>query len=140
MNDNITEVEHSRSEKPEMETLPKLYSKKLILIFSGVFSILFGAVLLLSNLKRVGDKKGVYQVLIFVIIYVSGIVYTIQSNPAASSWSVPLNLFGALILNEYFWNRYIGRETAFEKKSWIKPTLISLAISIPAFLALVYLS
>ncbi|MBT8318686.1 MAG: hypothetical protein KJP01_00980, partial [Gramella sp.] len=114
--------------------------KKLILIFSGVFSILFGAVLLLSNLKKVDDKKGVYQVLIFVIIYVAGIVYTIQSNPAASSWSVPLNLFGALILNEYFWNRYIGRETAFEKKSWIKPTLISLAISLPAFLALVYLS
>lgn len=140
MNENTSEVEHARSEKQDTGALPKFYSKKLILIFSGVFSILFGAVLLLSNLKRVGDKKGIYQVLIFVIIYVSGIIYTIQSTPSASSWSVPLNIFGALVLNEYFWNRYIGRETAYEKKSWVKPTLISLGISIPAFLALVYLS
>ncbi|TRO64531.1 hypothetical protein [Christiangramia sabulilitoris] len=122
--------------KPE---LPRLYSKTLILVFSGVFSILFGAALLLSNLKRQEEKKGMMQVAIFVLIYVIGIVYTLQSMKSGANLTLPLNLVGALFLNEYFWNRYIGSETAYEKKSWVKPALISLAISIPAFLALLYL-
>ncbi|QYA24678.1 hypothetical protein G3I01_03850 [Gramella sp. MT6] len=142
MNDNITENNQAETstEKRTAEELPKFYSKRLILVFSGLFSILFGTVLLLSNLKRAGEKKGIYQVLIFTFIFVVGIIYTIQSMPGASNWSVPLNILGAIILNEYFWNRYLGKDVEYEKKSWIKPAIISMCISVPAFLALVYLS
>ena len=140
MNDKLTENYNTETTSKTSEDLPRLYSKRLILVFSGLFSILFGAVLLLSNLKRAGEKKGMYQVLLFVFIYVVGIIFTIQSMESASNWSVPLNILGALILNEYFWNRYIGKTTAYEKKSWIKPAIISMCISVPAFLALVYLS
>ncbi|PTX44819.1 hypothetical protein C8P64_0801 [Christiangramia gaetbulicola] len=142
MNDNYTENNQAETgtEKRTAEKLPEFYSKRLILVFSGLFSILFGTVLLLSNLKKAGEKKGIYQVLIFVFIYVVGIIYTIQSVKAASNWSIPLNILGALILNEYFWNRYLGKDVEYEKKSWIKPAIISMCISIPAFLALVYLS
>ena len=121
------------------EDLPKLYSKRIILVFSGLFSILFGAVLMLSNLKRLGEKKAFYQVLIFVIIYVSGMVFTLSTIKGGTNFSLPLNLLGGFILTEYFWNGYIGKEIEYEKKSWIKPALISLGISIPAFLALIYL-
>lgn len=142
MNDNYTENNQAETgtEKRTTEELPEFYSKRLILVFSGLFSILFGTVLLLSNLKKAGEKKGIYQVLIFVFIYVAGIIYTIQSMQTASNWSVPLNILGAIILNEYFWNRYLGKDVEYEKKSWIKPAIISMCISVPAFLALVYLS
>ncbi len=142
MSDDNIEVKNAgsinnNSGNPE---LPRLYSKTLILVFSGVFSILFGAALLLSNLKRQEEKKGMMQVAIFVCIYVIGIVYTLQSMKFGANFTLPLNLVGALFLNEYFWNRYIGSKTAYEKKSWIKPALISLGISIPAFIAMIYLS
>ena len=130
----------SGSENQFVENLPKFYSKRLILVFSGLFSVLFGTVLLLSNLKKSGEKKGIIQVLIFALIYVTGMIITIQTMNANTNLALPLNIAGALILNEYFWNRYIGRETEYEKKSWIKPAIISMCISIPAFLALVYLS
>jgi len=141
--DNNIENNHgaeSGSEKNTEDNLPKLYSKRLILVFSGLFSVLFGTVILLSNLKKIGEKKGMMQVLIFALIYVTGMVITIQSMNANTNLALPMNIAGALILNEYFWNRYIGKDTEYEKKSWIKPAIISMCISIPAFLALVYLS
>ena len=142
MNNETEEKYQAEGEiKPEIsETLPRFYSKRLIMVFSGLFSILFGTVLLLSNLKREGEKKGMMQVAVFTIIYVTGMIYTIQSMNSNTNLALPMNLVGALILNEYFWNRYIGRETAYTKKSWIKPAIISMCISIPAFLALVYLT
>lgn len=144
MSDHIEENEQSTTEKytvkqPKKE-LPLLYSKKLILVFSGLFSILFGAVLFLSNLKRLGEKKVFYQVLVFVIIYVSGMIFTLSSIKGGTNFSLPLNLLGGFILTEYFWNGYLGKEIEYKKKSWIKPALISLGISIPAFLALLYVS
>ncbi|GAA4311768.1 hypothetical protein GCM10023115_32450 [Pontixanthobacter gangjinensis] len=139
MSDHIEENKQLKSTSQRTQELPELYSKRIILIFSGLFSVIFGAALLLSNLKKLEEKKGTYQVLLFVFIYVAGLVYKLSSIKAGTNFSLPLNLLGGLILNEYFWNRYIGRETEYEKKSWVKPTLISLAISVPAFLALVYL-
>lgn len=144
MSDHIEENEQSTTdnhtiEQPKKE-LPLLYSKKLILVFSGLFSILFGAVLFLSNLKRLGEKKVFYQVLVFVIIYVSGMIFTLSSIKGGTNFSLPLNLLGGFILTEYFWNGYLGKEIEYKKKSWIKPALISLGISIPAFLALLYVS
>ena len=139
MSDHIEEQTEVKTTENKQNELPQLYSKRIILIFSGLFSVIFGAALLLSNLKKIEEKKGIYQVLLFVFIYVCGLVYTLSTIKAGTNFSLPLNLLGGLILNEYFWNRYIGKETEFEKKSWVKPTLISLAISIPAFLALVYL-
>ena len=44
------------------------------------------------------------------------------------------NVIGAAILNEFFWNKYIGPETEYEKKSWIKPTAISIAVVMVLFL------
>lgn len=139
MNDPIKQ-EESISHKNAEKELATLYSKRIILIFSGLFSVIFGAALLLSNFRKLNEQKGIYQVLIFVVIYVTGLVYTISSMKTGANLSLPLNLAGGFILNEYFWNRYIGKETEYEKKSWVKPTIISLAISIPSFLALVYMS
>ena len=130
---------YNDEETEEEKALPGLYSKRLILLFSGFFSILFGAVLLLSNLKQLNEKKGRLQVLIFALIYVSGMIYTINSIKSSVNFSVPLNVLGGLILNEYFWNRYIGKDAEYEKKSWVKPTLISLGITVPIFLLLLYL-
>lgn len=143
MSDQIQDQANSSIETQhatERNELPQFYSKRIILVFSGLFSIIFGAALLLSNLKKLEDKKATYQVLVFVFLYVSGIVYTLSSMKTAPNLTLPLNLLGGLILNEYFWNRYIGKETEYEKKSWVKPSLISLGISTLAFLALIYMS
>lgn len=118
-------------ENKDSRDLPKLYSKRVIYAFSIIFSIIFGTVLLMSNLKQTGNKKGWYEVLIFGIIYTAGLLITAASLNMNTNIGLPLNLLGSLILNEYFWNRYIGKETKFEKKKWYKPAIISLIIILP---------
>lgn len=119
------------------EILPELYSKRVIIAFSLIFSTIFGAVILMSNLKQKGEQRGRLQVLIFSIIYTIGMIFTINSL-ATTQLTIPLNILGALILNEYFWNRYLGKDIPFEKKSWIKPALVSITVTIPFIIALIY--
>ena len=131
-------LENEEFEENEItEILPELYSKRVITTFSVLFSTIFGAVILMSNLKRKGEKKGRIQVLVFSIIYSIGMIFTINSI-STTQLTIPLNFLGAIILNEYFWNRYLGKHIEFEKKSWVKPAIISVTVTIPFIVALIY--
>ncbi len=132
----VTETE--RAESKEFEALPKLYSKRVIYLFSVIFSTIFGTVLLMSNLKQINDTKARWEVLIFGIIFTIGTAITLHTVQLQSNLGLPLNILGAIILNEFFWNRSIGKETEFEKKSWHKPAIISAIITLPFVLILLY--
>lgn len=113
--------------------LPRLYSKKMILIFAILFSSVFSAVLLMSNLKQMEKRRARLEVLIFAISYLILTALVLQVTGLPPNWSFIANVIGAAILNEYFWNKHIGRDTPYQKKSWVKPTLISLAIALGFF-------
>lgn len=120
----------------QIEETPQLYSKTLILGFSIMFSTIFAAFLLMSNLRALGKNGARLQVLIFAILYVIATGVVIQTFGIAPSLTVIANVIGAAILNEFFWNKYIGRDTEYEKRGWIKPTLISLGIVLIVFFLL----
>ncbi|MCM8568635.1 hypothetical protein NE848_04545 [Gramella jeungdoensis] len=122
--------------KERSEVLPKLYSKRVIYSFSVIFSTIFGAVILMSNLKQVNDNRARWEVLIFGIIFTLGTALTLTTIELKTNLGIPLNILGGVILNEFFWNRSIGKDAEFEKKSWHKPAIISALISLPFVLAL----
>ncbi|MCP9198830.1 hypothetical protein MKO06_02860 [Gramella sp. GC03-9] len=135
MTENQSQVSEQRSAQ---ENLPRLYSKRVIYIFSVMFSTIFGTVILMSNLKQLGEKKARIEVLVFGIIFTIGTAITLNTVELQTNLGIPLNILGGVILNEFFWNRYIGRETEFEKKSWHKPALISALITLPFAAAMIY--
>ncbi|MGB8373729.1 MAG: hypothetical protein WCE57_00280 [Salegentibacter sp.] len=118
------------------EELPQLYSKRLILIFALIFSTIFAAVLLMSNLKSLGKRRESYLVLFFTVFYMMVSVILIQVLSLPPDLTFVANVIGAAILNEFFWNKYIGRDREFQKKSWVKPAIVSLLISIPFVIGL----
>lgn len=130
-------TEADSKESKVQEDLPRLYSKRVIYAFSLIFSTLFGAVILMSNLKQVNDNKARWEVLIFGIIFTVGTAISLNTVQVQVNLGIPLNILGAIILNEFFWNRSIGKDTEFEKKSWHKPAMISAMITLPFALALV---
>lgn len=139
-NDNSRDQDLEKDEFEEneiTEILPELYSKRVITAFCLIFSTLFGAVILMSNLKQRDETKGWWQVLLFSILYTIGTIFTVYTTNS-SNFTIPLNILGAVILNEYFWNRYLGKSIEFEKKSWTKPAIISITVTIPFILALVF--
>lgn len=114
MNNNfsyIAEVKEKKSENTDSEDpaniefeeneiteiLPEFYSKRVITAFSLIFSTIFGAVILMSNLKKKGEQKGRVQVLIFSIIYSAGMIFTINSM-GTNRLTIPLNILGLLFL------------------------------------------
>ncbi|WP_324720848.1 hypothetical protein [Salinimicrobium sp. HB62] len=115
------------------QELPKLYSKRLILSFSILFSTIFAAALLISNLRRLEKQAAAAWVLLFAVGYIVATAIVMTALNLSPSLNVIANVIGAAILNEFFWNKYLGSEIEYEKKSWIKPTLISVGIALVVF-------
>ena len=134
----MTELPMRDSQKPSPQELdlhneansPKLYSKTLIIIFSLLFSPIFAAVLLMSNLKEIGKNRERIFVLLFAILYLFTTAAILQIFNLPPNLTFIANVLGAAILNEYFWNKHIGRDIQYIKKSWIKPALISVAVAL----------
>jgi hypothetical protein len=112
---------------------PQLYSRQVINIFSILFSVLFGGVLLAINLKTVNHKKAILPVLIYSIGYnvlmIYVINYMINSIPASrTGLTLVFNMLGAIILYNFFWGRYIGKDFRYRTKPFWIPLLIGILI------------
>ena len=115
------------------EDLPELFSKTLILIFAILFSVLFAAVLLVLNLRRLGKKTQALWVLLFTFGYLVLTALILQASGLDPSWTFVANVMGAAILNEFFWNKFIGRDLNYRRRGWIKPILIAILIAMIFF-------
>ena len=131
-------VSSSVHNKTDEKALPGLYSKRLIMMFSLFFSTVFGGALLMYNLKKMGQSKARTQVLIFCIFYAFIPFMLISSFQLDNNISIFANIIGGFILTEYFWNKFIGKTFEHKKLDWAKPTLISLAITIPLAILVIY--
>lgn len=129
-----TDFKIENSTLKQEEVVPELYSKTLILMFSILFSTIFSAVLLMSNLKSLGKGKARIQILLFAVLYLVATAIVLQVFNLPPNLTFIANVIGAAILNEYFWNKLIGKDLEYKKKSWIKPTLISVLIALGFFL------
>lgn len=110
------------------EEMPRLYSKTLILVFAILFSTIFAAALLILNLRSLGKAREANWVLLFAIGYLIATAIVISTFNLDPSFTLIANVIGAAILNEFFWNKYIGSDVQYTPKSWIKPTMISIFI------------
>ena len=117
---------------------PELHSKRVITVFSAIFSTIFGVVLLMYNMKHTNNPKGRIQVLVFGILWTLASILTINYIGLKVNFAIIFNLVGAGILTEYFWNKFIGKAFEYRKRSWIKPAIISVIITIPFVLAIIY--
>ena len=117
---------------------PELHSKKVIMVFSGLFSTIFGAVLLMYNMKQTDNQTGRIQVLVFGILYTIITLVVVNLLNIGGNIALIFNIAGGGILTEYFWNKFIGKEFEHRKRSWIKPAIISVLITIPLILAAIY--
>jgi len=135
----VVEKQKNKEEaKIEEIELPEYYSPAAILGFSIFFSVIFGGILMFSNLRKAGKKNESFFVLgvSLVIMILSGFVaHFYQMN----QWIILLaNVSGALILIEYFWKKYLGYQLKFKRKSLTKAILISVGISVLFAIGMIY--
>ncbi len=118
-------------EKPERH---KLYAKETILLFSIVYTVLFGVMLYLWNLKIIGKwQKG-------IVVVLAGFLYHSFAWEVVQRFSIPflvtfgVNLLGGLLLVGPIWNRQIGRDFPFNEKSRWLPFALSTILLVAYFL------
>jgi len=117
------------NENPSKELiLPVLYSKRAIQGFTIFFTTIFGAVLLMYNLKEMNKLKERNQVLIFGIVFTILSAILLNYLPKMIFTTLLFNLIGYAILIEFFWKNNIEKELEYAKKEVWKPLTISIII------------
>ena len=121
------ETEDNTSPFEELE-LPFLYSKKAIQGFTIFFTTIFGAVLLMKNLKDLNKPKARIQVLAFGVSYTLLSVVLLNFLPKTFFITLLFNFIGYAVLVEYFWNKHLGKDLEHKKKPIWQPLAISILI------------
>lgn len=108
---------------------PQLYSRQVINIFSILFSVLFGGILLAINLKTANNKKAIFPVLSFSVLYTGLMAFILNLIPGSTTpLTVVFNILGALVLYNFFWGKYIGKEFQYRTKPFWKPLIIAIIL------------
>ncbi|MEO9572227.1 MAG: hypothetical protein ABJH82_00340 [Polaribacter sp.] len=120
-------LEENESPFEDLEQ-PFLYSKKTIQGFTIFFTTIFGAILLMKNLKEMNKPKARIQVLVFGIVYTIFSAIILDILPKSFFMTLIFNLIGYAVLVEFFWNKHLGKNLKYRKKQIWLPLIISLAI------------
>ncbi len=125
-------VKNFREDIPKLDnSSPRLYSKEVIYTFSILFSIIFGGFLFVTNLNEINKKNGIFPVLTFSFIYTALSIYLLIIFKLGFFGTLSFGVIGALILNNIFWNKYVGKGIAYHKRSYRKPLIIAIIIFLP---------
>lgn len=117
----------------------QIYSERVIMVFSGLFSTIFGAVLLMQNLFEIGKSRLAYYILGGSILYTILTIFLVNiPEEPKSAHAIVLNIIGGFILVHLFHKRNFMDESIYEKKKIWKPLIISIIILIPFSLAMIY--
>lgn len=117
---------------------PSFYSKRAVFVFSILFSVLFGAILLAINVGKTENRNKALLVVLFGLGYVGASVAIAENFNLNSSFSLILIFLGAYLLEALFWNRFIGRSTLYRATSIWVPLIIGVAILIPLIILIIY--
>jgi hypothetical protein len=116
---------------------PLLYSKRVLYIFSVLFSTFFGSVLMAMNFYQLKNQKALGLVLGFGFLYAVLTGWLGMLVNAGNGIGIVFNIGGGMILTEYFWPKYIGAERHFRKRSFWIPLALGLLLSAIAIVLIV---
>jgi|SRR5665213_1634004 len=107
---------------------PSMFSKRAIFAFSVLCSVLFGSILLAINISKTPNRDKAF----WVVLYGVGFIFlqAILSGGYNPIFTILTNIAGAYIMDNFFWNRYIGNATLYRARPiWI-PLLIGLVLGV----------
>lgn len=117
MQDTILDHPRDNQNSPE----PELYSKRAIIGFSVLMTVLVGAILLASNIQ---DRKAKWTVLAAGFGY-TAIAFMISNKyDLNSNFTLPINFAGAYFMTTFFWDKYLGKDFRFKPKPIWTPLIV----------------
>ncbi len=134
--DNVFSASKSlRKNEVKDPNAPLLYSQIAIILFSSIFTVIFGSILLSLNVNNRSQK---IKVICFGILFTGMTIAIGNFAPHPTLFVLFINVIGGYILAYDLWIKYVGRETQYRAKPiWI-PMIISIMISLILLIAMIY--
>ena len=110
---------------------PAIYSPRVVLTFSVLFSGLAGGILTFYSLRAAGQPAGAQRALRASIIFIAGLLilsFLLPLRSSGTGLSVGLGYGWGYYMNEFYLKKYVADEASYPRKSWVKPLLIWLAV------------
>ena len=107
---------------------PEFYSRRVVYIFAFLFSTLFGSILLAMNIYKTDKPARMLWVLLFGVVYTAFEILVGENMHSGSSPGILLSLVGALILESFFWNQFIGNATFYRARPIWVPLIIGVVL------------
>ena len=107
---------------------PQLYSRKAIYFFTIFCSVFFGGTLMFINLRKLRNKQGQIVVASYSILYGVISLAILDQFERSTIMTMVVSMIGSLPLYNFFWQKYIGLNTEYRKKSILVPLMISLVL------------
>jgi FtsH-binding integral membrane protein len=107
---------------------PSLYSRRAIYFFTVFCSVFFGGTLMFLNLRKLKSKQGQIVVAVYSILYGVISLAILGQFERNTMITMLVSMIGSFALYNYFWEKYIGRDTEYRAKSIWKPLTIALLI------------
>lgn len=127
------EINKNESKYTDDPNAPELYPSWSIYVMAGLFTPFFAGIMMAMNFKRVGNRRQIPIVLGFSLLFtvLVGFFVDIASSKfnTPSSLTYLLNLIGAGFLGEYFWNRKLGKNIQYRKRSTFIPFALAVLFS-----------
>src|SRR5579872_562488 len=95
---------------------PEFYSRRVIYGFAFMFGTLFGSIMLAININKTNNPARMLWVLLFGVAFTAFQIAVVESSGSGGSIGVIFSLVGAVILESFFWNRFIGNATFYRAK------------------------
>ncbi|MET4074286.1 hypothetical protein [Hymenobacter sp. UYCo722] len=110
---------------------PALYSPLTIILFS-IMSVPIGGILLGINLFRVGQKKALLGLVLFILAYMGAgmglLALAASQGSSVYVWGLlGLNLLATMVYLQWFWPRYVGT-TVYRNRSALVPLAVCLLL------------
>jgi len=116
---------------------PLLYSQQAIGVFSFLFGVIFGAVLIALNVKHIGHRGKATWIIVCGALYMIIEIIVLNKIDAGSLGPFIGNGLG-LLLMDFIWHRYIGYNTLYRAKAIWTPLIIAIIIYVPIILLILY--
>lgn len=123
----VAQLSASATLERDDANLPALYTPVAIMLFSVMFSVVAGAVLLALNLRQLKRQGAVLKLVLFVGAYL--VLKTLLFKYLSDHYKISALLLSVLDLPLiltyvlWFWPRYVNT-TQFQPRSWLLPLAI----------------
>lgn len=108
-------------------SVPELYSKLAIALFTILVNIFMGAVLTAMNFYRIKSKTGMVVSLLCGLVLQPLQMITLTMTQTRFS-SLIIGIIASTIYTQLLWNLFIGKETKYRARSIIIPVIISIIL------------